>query len=58
MEKMEIIELKEQNLELSNMLKEYKNKLRVAMQALNELEMHPDRTVASRCIEYLISQDF
>lgn len=58
MEQMEIIKLKEKNLKLNDMLEQYKKKLHVAMKALNELEMRPDRRVASRCIEYISNQDF
>ena len=58
MRQMEIKKLKKQNLELSNMLETYKKKLQVAIRALNELEIYPDRRVASRCKEYLASQDF
>lgn len=58
MEKMEIIQLRENNLKLSNMLEVYRKKLHIAMKALNELEMRPDRRVASRCIEYISNQDF
>tara|TARA_R110002020_G_scaffold450970_1_gene664738 strand:- start:2717 stop:2893 length:177 start_codon:yes stop_codon:yes gene_type:complete len=58
MEQMEIIQLREKNLKLSNMLESYKKKLHIAIQALNELEMRPDRRVASRCKEYLANQDF
>ena len=57
MEQMEIKKLKQENLELNNMLEKYKKKLHIAMQALNELEMYPDRRVASRCKEYLANQD-
>jgi hypothetical protein len=57
MDQMIIRELQKENLELAEMLNSYKKKLHVAMQALNELEVHPDRRVASRCIEYIASQE-
>ena len=56
MKEMEIKELKKENLELNAMLKVYKKKLHIVMQALNALEDCPDRRVASRCKEHLASQ--
>ena len=57
MEKVIIRELQKQNLELTELVDKYKKKLHVAIQALSELEVHPDRRVATRCIEYITSQD-
>ena len=56
MKEIEIKELKRQNIELNAMLKVYKKKLHIVMQALNALEDCPDRRVASRCKEHLASQ--
>lgn len=58
MDQMEIKQLKKENLELVKMLNMYKKKFIVALKALDELEGNPDRRVASRCKEYLSSQEF
>tara|TARA_Y100000004_G_scaffold195984_1_gene264571 strand:- start:1177 stop:1353 length:177 start_codon:yes stop_codon:yes gene_type:complete len=57
MEKIIIKELQKQNLELTKLNRRYKEKLHIAIQALNELQIHPDRRVAARCIEYIANQD-
>ena len=58
MDQMEIKLLKKENVKLCELLDMYKKKYHIALQALNELEMRPDRRVASRCKEYLSSQEF
>lgn len=57
MDQMRIKELQRENLKLNEMLDSYKKKLHIAIKALNELEIHPDRRVASRCIEYIANQE-
>ncbi len=55
---MEIKQLKKENLELVKMVNMYREKFHIALKALDELEGNPDRRVASRCKEYLSSQEF
>jgi hypothetical protein len=58
MDQMEIKQLKKENLELVKMVNMYREKFHIALKALDELEGNPDRRVASRCKEYLSSQEF